>query len=265
MSPNEIRRKFFYAMHDAKMYDATIELVVPFYTEMHRLIQQLAGEHHAFLSDKLAFDVGAGTGADSIMLLKEIPDLCIVGIDLCEPMLEIFRAKAADAGIAGERFSVYVADALQDDAYIRAREIASNEFGGRSFGLAFSAFTIHHFTPEEKRDVFQRIHDLLLPGGIFILGDLFNCNGESPWMTDAILNFEIQWMDKCFSDAIEKETDSFRASSLKALRENWIQHYLKDNKLSSVSEHFEMLRDSGFAEVANPLRYSQVGVVWAKK
>ncbi|MBX3421815.1 MAG: class I SAM-dependent methyltransferase [Pirellulaceae bacterium] len=262
---SEIRRKFFYAMHEAGMYDATIEFVVPLYEQMHSMMQRLAKDHVPHLRDKVALDIGAGTGVDSIMLLESIPDLRIIGVDLCEPMVDLFNKKAADAGITPERFAVFVADALDDSTYARARVHASDRFGKAAFGLVFSAFTIHHFAADEKLFVIQRIYDLLTPGGIFILGDLFNCSGESSWMTDTILDFEVKWMHENFTRAIEAAKDSKHVMNLEALRDNWIQHYLTDNRLSSVSEHFEMLRHVGFSEVANPLRYYQVGVVWARK
>lgn len=262
---NEIRRKFFYAMHEAGMYDATIEFVVPLYEQMHAMMQKFAKDHAPHLRDKVALDIGAGTGVDSIMLLESIPELRVVGIDLCAPMVDIFKKKAENAGIAADRFAVFVADALEEESYAQARMQASDSFGKSTFGLVFSAFTIHHFTADEKLYVIQQIYDLLAPGGIFILGDLFNCSGESSCMTDAILNFEIMWMHENFTNAMEASKDKEQVLNLEALRDSWIQHYLKDNRLSSVSEHFEMLRSVGFSEVANPLRYYQVGVVWAKK
>jgi tRNA (cmo5U34)-methyltransferase len=268
MQEHEKRTKFFYAMQEAGMYDATIEFVVPCYRQMHDVMRKFAEDQSRKMKSELTLDLGFGTGIDSISLLQSIPELKIVGVDLCEPMVEIFRRKATQSGVDADRYSLFAGDILENGVLSEAKEIAGRSFGTEKFGLVISAFTIHHFDTHQKIELIRRIHEFLEPGGVFILGDLFNCEPDSQSMTDAILDWEIDWIENCFSseaDSLMKVGNHDKARTMNELKKNWVHHYMYYNQLDSVSAHIKMLLDAGFAEAANPFRHYQVGVVWAKK
>ena len=263
-----IREKFFYAMQEAGMYDETIEFVVPCYRQMHGIILRLVKDQHSRESASLVLDVGYGTGADSIPLLQMIPKMKLVGVDLCQPMQDVFRGKATSAGIGPERYALMTGDVLEPDTIETIKQVATETFKQGAFDTIISAFTIHHFGTEQKKAIFQLMFDLLKPGGVFILGDLFNCDGESDEMTETILNWEIDWIGSSFREDSQKAKNvgnTERAAKLEELRDKWISHYVSDNKLDSVTTHFQMLEEIGYSEVANPFRHYQVGIVWAKK
>ena len=265
MSRHHDSPKVFDEMHENGLHDVPPEFVVPLCQQIDAMILEFAKKHLADSSDMVGLDIGAGTGGGSFVLLEANPQLKIIGMDISQVAVDLLKKKATNAGLLPGRFEVFAADALEDSAWIQAKNHATNCFNKNTFGLVFSSFTIHHFTPSEKREVFQKIYDFLAPGGVFLLCDRFNCSGESSWMTDTILEFEIRWVHEKFEKEINSTQQSAEKSKLGQLRNSWIAHFMADDKPSSVSEHFEMLRKVGFSQVANPLRYYQVGVLWAKK
>ncbi|MBD9363350.1 class I SAM-dependent methyltransferase [Methylomonas fluvii] len=278
MNDAEKRRKFFYAMKEANMYDETIEWVAPHYCLMHEMMFQLVEES---LGDELvsndqniiALDIGSGTGEEAIKLLEKIPTLKLIGIDLCQPMLDIFQERADELRIDRNRYRLIEADILEEEILNKIQCQAKDSFNVTKFNLVISAFTIHHFSSDEdkneceKEKVFGLIHSLLKDGGVFILGDLFNYKKESAILTDTIAKWETNWI----SDNFEREAksaddiDSERAMKLRELKNAWVWHYRWENKLDSMTRQMEVLKRSGFTEVGNPFRYWQVGLLWAKK
>src|SRR5689334_20024008 len=98
MNESERRRAFFYALNEAGAYDATIEWVAPKYGLMHEMMLRLAresvpGGDPRLAKPILALDIGSGTGAEAIPLLEKMPNLNLLGLDLCGPMNDLFRKK----------------------------------------------------------------------------------------------------------------------------------------------------------------------------
>lgn len=270
MSQTEIRKKFFYAMSDAGLYDATIEWVAPHYKLMHQMMHQLVAESIRRLNDQpiTVLDIGSGTGEDAITMLKAFPNINLVGLDLCSPMNTVFIENAKKYGISKERFSLIQGDILEPGTSKLIQEKTQNLFGKKEFNIITSAFTFHHFTTAQKADVFRLVQDLLIPGGIFLLGDLFNFGEESPWLTQTIFNWEVEWIANNFeqgANTAEIAGDTQRGAKLRTLKDQWVRHYIYDNKLDGVTTQLHLLRDAGFHQAGNPFRYWQVGLIVATK
>lgn len=73
-------------------------------------------------------------------------------MDLCAAMLEKLRAKHA-----GRRLELRCADYLAMD------------LGAEQYGAVVSVESLHHFTPEQKLELYKKIHGQALagPGGFF--------------------------------------------------------------------------------------------------
>ena len=99
-------------------------------------------------------ELGTGTGETASRLLDRHPDAELVGVDESGAMLD-----AAWGRLAGRRVSLVVAR-LQD----RLPE--------GPFDIVASALCVHHLQADEKRDLFARVHDVLEPGGRFVLADV---------------------------------------------------------------------------------------------
>lgn len=101
-------------------------------------------------------DLGTGDGRLLAAICDRYPDALAVGIDTSEPML----ARAAD------RFQ---ADPLVE---FRTHDLAVPFADMGPLDAVVSGLAIHHLEDERKRELFEEIHILLTPGGVFVNLDL---------------------------------------------------------------------------------------------
>lgn len=99
-------------------------------------------------------DLGCGTGLELEAIFRRLPEAQVTGIDLSEKMLEKLREKFPE-----KRLTLY------QGSYFDL------PLGETAFDAVVSVQSLHHFTPERKRGLFERIRRALRPGGIFVLTD----------------------------------------------------------------------------------------------
>jgi tRNA threonylcarbamoyl adenosine modification protein (Sua5/YciO/YrdC/YwlC family) len=99
-------------------------------------------------------DLGTGTGETARRVLARHPSAVLVGVDENEGML----------AVAG---SVLPAERVE----LRHGRIEEPLPEG-SFDLVTSALCVHHLDDAGKADLFCRVRDALVPGGLFVLGDV---------------------------------------------------------------------------------------------
>ncbi|MBR3503085.1 MAG: class I SAM-dependent methyltransferase [Clostridia bacterium] len=112
------------------------------YEEMARLVPEDA---------KTLLDLGCGTGLELDFIFPRFPDLAVTGVDLTRAMLDELRRKHPDKVlnlICGSYFDV--------------------DFGEAAFDAAVSFQTMHHFTAEKKRGLYERVRRALKPGGVYV-------------------------------------------------------------------------------------------------
>ncbi|OPX38137.1 MAG: hypothetical protein B1H12_03180 [Desulfobacteraceae bacterium 4484_190.2] len=100
-------------------------------------------------------DLGAGTGLLTALILNAFPKASSMVLDISEKML----AKAK------ERFKD------NDQVHFCAMDYARSPLTG-DFDLIVSAMSIHHLYDSDKRLLFKKIYNALLPGGMFIHAEL---------------------------------------------------------------------------------------------
>ncbi len=103
-------------------------------------------------------ELGLGTGNLTEKLLDRFPESRVVGYDLSGEMLARARAKLTGAGARVE---------------LHQGDISRVAFDGGPFDAVMSSIAVHHVPPPDKPSLFQRIHDVLRPGGVLVLGDSF--------------------------------------------------------------------------------------------
>lgn len=106
-------------------------------------------------------DLGCGTGLELDKIWQANPDIEVTGIDLCQGMLDKLLEKHA-----GRRLTVVCGDYFQYD------------FGCGGWDGVISFESLHHFLPERKKELYERICGSLKDGGVFILGDYIACCDE---------------------------------------------------------------------------------------
>ncbi len=158
------------------------------------------------VKDCAILDLGCGTGLE----LEEYrnPSARITGIDLSQGMLSALRNKFPNRSldlICGSYFDV--------------------QFGIERFHAAVSVESLHHFTVERKRSLYQKLVEALKADGYFILTDYF-----------------------AESEALEQE---YAANLQRRKREQGISgdsFYHYDTPLT-VQHEMQALQDAGFADV----------------
>lgn len=117
-------------------------------------------------------DLGCGTGLELEFYFPLNPAAKITGIDLSKGMLNAMREKFPYKNISlicGSYFDV--------------------PFGENAFDAAVSVESLHHFTAEEKRPLYEKLYRALKKGGYFILTDyLCKTDEEEKLYREAYLN-----------------------------------------------------------------------------
>ncbi|MDR2571430.1 MAG: class I SAM-dependent methyltransferase [Oscillospiraceae bacterium] len=98
-------------------------------------------------------DLGCGTGLEFERLFEKNPDMKVTGIDLSAEMLKKIKEKYPRKNfrlICGSYFDV--------------------DFDGL-YDHVLSTYSLHHFSEEQKLELYRKIYAALEPGGLFVLGD----------------------------------------------------------------------------------------------
>jgi ubiquinone/menaquinone biosynthesis C-methylase UbiE len=121
----------------------------------HKLLEAVVKESKAKKGDRI-LDIGCGTGLLSLKFLKKF-DCSILGIDNSQDMLVILKEKIAKLS-------------LKDKIIHKFADAKSLNFPKNSFDIVASTVTLHHL--KNKFPVIKKIHNILKPGGRFVLGDI---------------------------------------------------------------------------------------------
>ena len=110
-------------------------------------------------------DLGCGTGLELEEYYRINPTARVNGIDLSAGMLEALKRKFSDKNITlilGSYFDV--------------------PLGENVFDAAVSVESLHHFTKDEKVQLYTKLRAALKDGGYFILTDYFSASDEEERM-----------------------------------------------------------------------------------
>ena len=95
-------------------------------------------------------DLGCGTGLELDEIFKIYPDIAVTGVDMTAAMLAQLRAKHPDKQL-----------------HLLCEDYFTADFG-EDFDCAVSFETMHHFKPERKIGLYQKIYYALNSGGCYI-------------------------------------------------------------------------------------------------
>jgi tRNA threonylcarbamoyl adenosine modification protein (Sua5/YciO/YrdC/YwlC family) len=134
---------------DAASYFDEIRADIPAYEEFQDSVAAASGS-----GARRILDLGTGTGETARRVLSFHPDAFLVGVDENEEMLAV-----ASSRLPGDRVE------------LRAGRI-EGELPPGPYELVTSALCVHHLDACAKVDLFSRVRDALVPGGLFVLGDV---------------------------------------------------------------------------------------------
>lgn len=105
-------------------------------------------------------DLGAGTGLELIHVFHRFPNMNVTAVDITENMLEELKKRD---------FSTHVTTICGDFFEV--------DFGG-DYDAVISTSALHHFTPEEKGKLYQKIYQCLKSNGQFLNCDKISLTQE---------------------------------------------------------------------------------------
>jgi L-threonylcarbamoyladenylate synthase len=134
---------------DAGTYTDEIRADIPAYDVFQDRVAAASGT-----GARRILDLGTGTGETARRVLERHPEARLVGVDENEGMLAV-----AASQLPAERVELRVG---------RIEEPLPDG----TFDLVISALCVHHLDGEGKAELFRRVRDALVPGGLFVLGDV---------------------------------------------------------------------------------------------
>jgi len=153
---NDEKLQATFNQHAASAYDSQWSRLAPFRDAMHLLASAvLAG----LPADARILCVGAGTGAEILSLAEKFPGWRFTAVEPSAPMLDVFRRKAQEQGIASRcTFHAGYLDSLPQ---------------GDPFDAATSLLVSHFILQRDERvGFFRGIRQRLRPDGLLISSDL---------------------------------------------------------------------------------------------
>ncbi|MDD5162688.1 MAG: methyltransferase domain-containing protein [Candidatus ainarchaeum sp.] len=201
-----------YHHHSARRYDAEIVDSIPFYNEIHKIIQNFISENFEVNKNYSILDLGVGTGFTSKIFLDLLPNSELDAVDFSRNML-----KGAKKRLGKERVNFIFGD------YSKLKF-------GKKYDIVVSVLGMHHQTNFGKKLVFKKIYSMLKPKGIFIFGDLVTHKNKHK----AALNH-----------ALHLGSLVGHATNQKMLQE-WAYHHLVLNDLAPVEDQLSWLKSFGF-------------------
>lgn len=122
--------------------------------EGYRLMARLVPE-----TARTVLDLGCGTGLELDALFALRRNIAVTGIDLCPDMLAKLREKHPQVfTVCGDYFTA--------------------DLGRARYDCAITFESLHHFTPEKKLGLFQKVFRALKPGGVYLEADYLACCDE---------------------------------------------------------------------------------------
>lgn len=222
---NTLKEKFD---HGAEEYDQQRKHVIPCLEDLYQVISDLATVD---VSKPKILDLGAGTGLLTSYLYKRYPDGHFSLLDLSEDMLNIAKERFNNSS----NFIYVVADYLKHDLQ-------------DSFDLVVSSLSIHHLEHQDKEFLYNRIYEILNPGGVFINAD--QVLGPNQANED---EYQRNWMEK------------IEISSLSKSGKKNIYDRMKLDNPSSLKNNLKWLKKAGFEDVDVYYKYYNFVVLYGKK
>lgn len=149
----ELMNEFFDRRVDT--YEDHMREVIPNFDEFYSAVVSPIPVTDSSLS---ILDLGCGTGVELDFVFERVPNARITAMDVSHDMLAKLKHKLEKSG-RGTRVEIVQGSYL------------SIPFAECHFDYAISVQTMHHFTPDVKRQLYAKIARALKPGGAYIEGD----------------------------------------------------------------------------------------------
>jgi tRNA (cmo5U34)-methyltransferase len=212
----------------AGTYDQQWAKLAPFRDGIHLLMASIFSR---LPHDARMLCVGAGTGAEILVLAERFPSWTFVAVEPSAGMVDVARARAEQGGL-GSRCTFHT-------GYLESLP-AGEPFDGAS-SLLVSQFLLD---PRERADFFRSIAGRLKPGGILATSDLASDTG-APHYT-SLLDVWLRTM--AATDLPAERMEQMRAA------------YDRDVAILPIPDVEAIIASGGFEP---PVRFYQAGLIHA--
>lgn len=203
---------------------------------MLRLIDELCSPVHRFM------DLGCGDGILAAVIMESFPNATAILADHSAPMLEAARKK----------FEGSLGSARLCKADYSSPEWISAVLEHAPFDLVASGFSIHHQPDPRKRELYNEIFDMLVPGGMFINME----HVSSPTERLAGLWDRIR-VDSLYNSAVRQGKNKSRAE----VEKDYLDRPDREaNLFTSVETQCQWLREIGYTDVDCFFKYFEMAI-----
>jgi len=222
-----------------------LKLICPFATEMSRLVGEATGEFCRQTVKPLGVvELGGGTGITTLSILSADERLTVLSVDN-EPTMQNQAKQNLRQWVDAGRLTFSGNDALT----------ALQALATESVDLVASAYTLHNFQADYRKQVIQEMFRVLKPGGRFINGDRYALDDIS-----------------AHTRSTQKELGGYfkvlTGINRLDLLENWTIHLFNDESENHIMRETIALRqlaDAGFKQIELKLRLEVNALVSAVK
>ncbi|WP_455645686.1 class I SAM-dependent methyltransferase [Methanosphaera sp.] len=208
-------------------YDNYRKQAIPLMDEFYQTAIDLTKKYN----NPKILDLGAGTGILTELLSKQHPESEITLIDMSHEMLEKARKKFENKSLFN---------------YIEANYLTYNF--PEQYDIIISSLSIHHLTDDEKQDLYEKIYNHLLDGGIFINAD--QVRGAT---------------DKTEQLYKEKDESHLQAQDMPESEKEILHNRRKLDKPATLSDTIEWYKEIGYVNVDVFFKYYRYFVISGQK
>lgn len=212
----------------ASKYDEQRKKLIPCFDDFYRIAVSVA---KAANDSPNILDVGAGTGLLSAFVMEKYPKATLTLVDISKKMLEMARV----------RFEKYPNVTYIVDDYTK------HDFTEK-FDIVISSLSIHHLTDMEKKHLYERIFSLLKTDGVFVNAD--QVLGSTPYIDEL---YKTDWKQKVESSGLARHEimSAYERTKL--------------DKMSTLEEQLDWLKEAGFSDVDCVYKYFNFVVLYGRK
>lgn len=222
-----------------------LKLICPDSTEMSKLVGQTVAGCQSYFDHPLnVLELGGGTGITTLAILSSSPRVKVLSVD-SEPVMQNQAKQHLRAWVDEGRLQFNGDDAL---TALRSMDVASVD-------IVASAYTLHNFGNEYRREVLNEIYRVLKPEGRFINADRYALDDVETHTRNT--QREVAGYFKVLS-----------AINRLDLLEHWIIHLFNDeseNHIMREAKAIQQMTDCGFQEIALSQRKDVNALVTAVK
>jgi trans-aconitate 2-methyltransferase len=192
-------------------YDAGIRQIVPHYEVMLDVIEHIVPADTASI-----LELGSGTGALTIKLLKKCDRADVLCVDYSDRMIRFMKQKVHAGGFAS-RVEWLHSEIEQIDT-VKYPVLKEN-----SLSACVSSLALHHLSDEDKQRIFHLVFKYLKPGGHFWIADTVlplheqmsahYLSAREQWLASQNLTRELM-AEKMLHDKLFKNPDNHNPGSI---------------------------------------------------